>query len=227
MSVQSRAMRILATLLGLAACGSPPTTSTTPPVANHPAGPSSGHAIALAVVFNGWELFAGNTTLVERDDPARYEGVLPAIDAEVAKLHAAGGAGSLAALIVYDDRATVAHALAPLDELAPGWFGTQKTYFGKFGVELMTGLDLAAQVLAKAPGGLERVILVIGDGCDTNPEAARGRLAQLDLAKARISLHQIQIATPLSAECPPLDGATQHGKTLAAGFDHFVAALRQ
>lgn len=206
-------------LLALAACSSPPRPTV---VSNQPTAVAS-RGVALAVVFNGWELFAGNDALLPEDDPSRYAGVLPALDAEVPKLALLPG---LATLIVYDDHAAVTRKLGPTSDLSSGWFGGQKTYFSKIGVELISGIELAVKTLEEAPPELDRVILVLGDGCDTNQEAAKQRLEKLGLQGRKIALHEIQIATRLSAECAPLAGAKHHGTSLTAGIDHFVAALR-
>ena len=215
--MKSRTRSIALAWLAVAACSSP----ARPPISNQPVAGSRG--IALAVVLNGWELFAGNDTLLPADDPSRYPGVLPALDAELPKLATLPG---LATLIVYADHATVTRKLGATRDLTSGWFGEQKTYFNKVGVELITGLELAVKTLAEAPPELDRVILVLGDGCDTNQEMAKQRLEKLGLSGRHIALHEIQIATQLSAECAPLAGAQHHGSSLSPGIDHFVAAVR-
>lgn len=210
-------IRPLLACLAVAACSAPPRAT----ISNHPG--AGGRGVALAVVFNGWELFAGNDTLLPEDDPSRFPGVLPALDAELPKLATVPG---LATLIVYDDHATVRRTLGPLRDLAAGWLGGQQTYFSKIGVELIAGIELAAKTLEDAPPELERVILVLGDGCDTNQELAKRRLETLALHGRAIALHEIQITTKLSAECAPLVGAKHHGTSLSTGIDRFVAALR-
>ncbi len=213
----------LAGLVVLVACSGPPSQ----PTISHRSTEAPGRRVALAVVFNGWEVFAGNTTLVDPTDPAHYEGVLPGLDSDAAKLATIGTDGSLATLVVYNDRASVKRPLAPLQLVGPGWFGTQEDYYRKVGFDLISGLELAAATLATAPAGLERVILVLGDGCDTNLELARSRLAKIALANAGIKVHEIRIATKLSSECDVLRGTgTLHGTALTPGIDHFVAAFR-
>ena len=81
----------------------------------------------------------------------------------------------LATLIVHDDHATVTRKLGPARDLTSGWFGEQKTYFHKVGVELIA-IELAAKTLEQAPLGLD---LVLGDGCETNQKTAKQRLDKL------------------------------------------------
>lgn len=215
--MKSRTRSIALACVAVAACSAP----ARPPISNQPVAGSRG--VALAVVLNGWELFAGNDTLLPADDPSRYPGVLPALDAELTKLATVPG---LATLIVYDDHATVTRKLGPARDLTSGWFGEQQTYFNKVGVELIAGIELAAKTLEQAPPGLDRVILVLGDGCDTNQETAKQRLDKLGLRGRHIALHEIQVATTLSAECAPLAGAQHHGTSVIPGIDRFLAALR-
>lgn len=207
----------------LVACSSAPP----PVIANTPTGGTTDR-VALAVVFSGWEIFAGNTQLTADDQPDYFEGVLPAIATEAPKLAGIGADGSVAPLIVYEDRSYIARPLTKLGDISGDWFGTQKDYYRKTGVELVAGVKLAVSTLAAAPRDLRRVILVIGDGCDTNNETAKPQIAKLELAKQNIALHEIRIATKLSPEnCDVLGGVAKlEGKTLIAGFDAFVASFR-
>jgi hypothetical protein len=208
-------------LLVLVGCASTPA----PSAPSNRAAPT-GRQVALVVVMNSWELFAGNTQLVKQGEPDYFEGVIPAIDAEAEKLRHIGAGNSVAAFVTYHDRAKLVKPFGPLAAIGPGWFGTQKDYYMSVGVELLAGVELAIETLAKAPPGFERVILVLGDGCDTNPEAAKTRVKQL--AVTDIAVHEIRIATKLSAEnCNVLAPVAKlDGTALTAGFDQFVSAFR-
>ncbi len=213
----------------LAGCGS--STRQEDQVRNTVAPDHKPRDVALAVVFSGWEIFAGNDTLVDAADPSRFEGVLTPLDAALPELAQAGGEHSTAALITYGDRADVTRPWGPLRKLTHGWAGTQKDYFQKTGLELVQGIKLAATELLKTSNDRRRVMLVITDGCDTYQEGAVQAMPPLlaRLAQAHAEVFYIKIKTRLSEEtCDVLAGhARLLGTSIAQGMPELVRLLNE
>ncbi len=136
--------------------------------------------IAIAFVMLGWEIWIGNDDLLPDDDPARYPGVLKALEQalESVKFSASQPAGSLGELIVYNDKATVKVPMGPLGNISGSSFGTQKDYQNTKGRELEKGIEQALADLHNAKAA-RKALIVITDGTDTNPDAAKAQLANL------------------------------------------------
>ena len=136
--------------------------------------------VAIAFVMLGWEIWIGNDDLLPEDDPSRYPGVLKALEQALdgVKFSASQPAGSLGELVIYNDRATVKVPMGPLANLTGGAFGTQKDYQNTKGKELEKGLEQALSDLHNAKAA-RKALIVITDGADTNPDAAKAQLANL------------------------------------------------
>jgi hypothetical protein len=161
--------------------------SAKPAVALKPSkmlGSRQGHEpIAFAVVMSGWELWIGNdkeVPAITQDDPSRYSGILLMLRAafDKADFKNAGPTNSVAMLVTYDDKAKIRVPMSPLSQFTGAKLGTQKDYFGTTGVELVQGITLALAELKKRQEP-RKVLIVIGDGTDTNNETARFQLAKL------------------------------------------------
>jgi hypothetical protein len=136
--------------------------------------------IALAVAVLGQEVWMGNDDLTKADDPARYPGVLKALAKalDASKLAAVGPKGSQAAIISYGTGAAVRLPLGDLAKLRGAALGSQQTYAHAIGEDLVAGVTLAIAELSKATTA-RRAIIVIGDGNDTNNDAAKAQLLAL------------------------------------------------
>jgi hypothetical protein len=141
--------------------------------------------LAVAIVLNGWEIWIGNDDMVAEDDPSRYPGVLKALEAALDKVDfkSAGPAGSVGTVITYADKATVRIPMGPLEKITGAQLGTQKDYLGTKGVELVKGVELALSELHKVQAS-RKALIVVCDGNDTNPEAAKSQLVS-DKAQAK------------------------------------------
>lgn len=211
-------MRSCALLL-VAACS----TSTTPPTNTKP----TPDPVTLAVVMSGWEIWIGNDKdpRVAADAPERTPGALDRVIAAFGKADLAHTApDARAVLVTYGVGAKVRVPLGPVANLTPAAFGTQQDYHGGIGVDLLQGLDLAAQQLEAVPG--RHVLIVLGDGTDTNPEAARAQLPKLRerLEKLPVEVTAIVYRTQMSQERDFIDTLTKH-VTRAATLDEFQTAL--
>jgi hypothetical protein len=207
-------------LVVAAACGGPKGgTGTSSPKA-------AGNAVALAIVMSGWEIWVGNDRVLEESDPARYLGALDyvkaAVDgAELGKLPA----GSEGTLILYADKASVKLPLGPVASLNGQALGGQKEYAGTTGQELVAGIELGLAELKKS-SAKHKVLVVLGDGSDTNPATAKDRLAALHKQAVAdgIELHAVVYKTQLSEPAMPIASFAQ-GAVTASNVDDVKAKL--
>jgi hypothetical protein len=147
--------------------------------------------LAVAIVMNGSELWIGNEDYLPQDDPGvRSTGVLKSLESALDKLSFkdAGPPGSLGTVITYADKVVSRIPMGPLAAITGGALGSQADYKGTQGLELVKGIELALAELHKAQTA-RKVLIVVGDGKDTNPEAAKGALAQF---KKQATSEQIQ-----------------------------------
>ncbi|MBA3465441.1 MAG: VWA domain-containing protein [Deltaproteobacteria bacterium] len=179
---------------------------------------------ALALLFNGAEVWTGNDDLVPANDPSRYIGALKSIRAAFERAPMTGfAAGSKAMVITYDSKARTRVPLMPIEGLDAGAIGVQKDYYGTFGIELVGGVRFAFTELAKVQAG-RRVLIILGDGGDTNNEAARIQLRAL--AKQAAELHievyalvykgQLSDETTVVTELDPKAATAATGEQLTA-----------
>ena len=149
----------------------------------------------VAIMYQGRELWIGNDEIpdLERDDPSRTRGVLGTIKAAFAKIDLAHSAppGSRGMLVSYANKAVIRTPIGPIANITSGAFGTQKDYFGNQGNELVRGVTMAVDELANQPPG-RKFLVVISDGTDVNPDAARSELAKL---AERCRAHGIEVSS--------------------------------
>lgn len=152
----------------------PATTAPTPAPAAEP--------YALAVVYEGWELWIGNDkdTGLPPDDPTRTPGMLEHVIAGFteADLPHTAPPDALATLITYSDRPDIRMPMSPAGGLTPDRFGTQRDYFQHIGVALIAAVGVAADELAKVDRP-KKYLLVISDATDTNMDEAPNAAAAL------------------------------------------------
>jgi hypothetical protein len=165
-------MRSLA-LIAVAACGSP--TASTAPVSNVAAQRAS--AIALAIVYNGQELWVGNDDY-ETDPDVTTRGALRGLELAIDKLDMPPG--SAIAAIAYGTDATIVMPWTPAAQVHGAKLGTQDDYRNKIGNDLVVGITLALDALAKRSEP-HKLLVVLGDGNDINDEAARTELVDRKL----------------------------------------------
>jgi hypothetical protein len=177
-------------VLGLAllvACSSPAKKEPPPP----PPAP-----VALAIVFNGQEIWVGNETH-ETDPSVQYKGALRDLVVAFDRLKAPADANGL--VVSYADGVHLHRPLGPLREITGSTFGVQRDYRSRIGSDLVDGIEVAAEML---PRGMRGVIVVIGDGNDSHNETATMRLLVLrrTLAKRGVAVHALVIPSALSPD---------------------------
>ena len=158
--------------------------------------------IAIALVINGQEIWIGNDE-VETDENAKYAGVLKNLEGAIDKLQLgnAGPTGSKGIVISYSQGAEIKVPMGPLDKITGGALGGQKDYRGKIGTDMVQGITMAMAELSKVTTD-RKALIVVGDGNDTNNDAAKTALAQLkkDAAKQNIQLFAVIYKSAVSVE---------------------------
>jgi hypothetical protein len=164
MKLESCALVLVAACAGSKAA--PPPSNVAPPEP----GPAP---VALAIVFNGQELWAGNDQ-VETDPVASYQGALLDLERGIDRLNLPPSSSVTA--IEYSNGAQVVVPWTPADRMHGSLLGDQHTYYRKLGDDLAKGVDLALDTLAKSKLD-HKILLVVGDGADTDDDAAKSVLA--------------------------------------------------
>jgi hypothetical protein len=203
-----------ALLCTLVACGSPAAKPADPLTGNQGSGSASqpqpaAKPIALAIVFEGWEMWVGNDQLANIPEDERYMGALSGLQQELGRLRLTGfPAGSMATVVSYTDRATVRRPMQPIEKLAPADFGEQKDYYGTIDRNLVAGVTAGLDELAKVPTA-RRVLLVIGDGSDSDASAKSALAALAKRAAAEnveiVSFRYLGVFSPPGSMMRALD----------------------
>jgi hypothetical protein len=158
--------------------------------------------IAIALVINGQEIWIGNDDY-QQDENSKYMGVLKNLSQAIDKLELgkAGPVGSKGVVISYSQGAEVKLPMGELKLVTGAALGNQKDYAGKLGTDMVQGITMAVAELSKVATP-RKALIVVGDGNDTNNEAAKTALAQLkkDASKANISLFAIIYKSAVSSE---------------------------
>ncbi len=135
-------------------------------------------------MFNGQEIWVGNDDY-ETDDNAVYQGRLSELRGafEDSPPHLGMPAGSQGMLISYSTGIDVLVPMGPIERLTAASFHDQKHYRGRIGTDLVLAYTRAFDELRHIRAG-RKVLLIFGDGYDTNNEVAvpifeRGRAEAL------------------------------------------------
>jgi hypothetical protein len=169
------------------------------PVVAHVAGEKT---VALALLVAGAEVWMGNDDIVPANDPARYMGALKGIRAALDRAPMTGRpGGSQGMILTYGSKVQTQQRLGPIEKLDARAMGDQRTYYGTVGTELVSGVRSALAQLAQVDAA-RRVLVIVGDGSDTNNEVASAQLRDLakQAAERHIEVHAIVYKSALSAE---------------------------
>jgi hypothetical protein len=172
--------------------------------------------IAIALVINGQEIWIGNDE-VETDENAKYNGVLKNLEAAIDKLQlgTAGPPGSKGIVVSYSMGAEIKVPMGQLDKINGGALGGQKDYRGKIGTDMVQGITMAMAELSKVATD-RKALIVVGDGNDTNNEAAKAALAQLkkDAGKQNIQMFAVIYKSAVSSEGNVITTMIPNAKTV-------------
>ncbi|HPH69790.1 MAG TPA: hypothetical protein PLF40_28760, partial [Kofleriaceae bacterium] len=133
--------------------------------------------IAIAVLIEGHNIWIGNDTYTPEGD-SRYEGALTKLAPVIDKLNKVGPPGSLGTLLVYHNGVDTKLAMGPLTALNGAALGSQKDYAAMVSTAMTSGVIQALAELKKVTTA-RKALVVIGDGGDVNPEAAKKQLVDL------------------------------------------------
>jgi hypothetical protein len=167
--------------------------------------------IAIALVVNGQEVWMGNDE-IEPDDAARYTGVLKNLEHSIDSLglSSAMPVGSQVSIVSYSTGASYLVHDAPLSSLTGAALGSQRDYRNKIGTDMVQGIQLAMSDL-EATRAPRKALIVIGDGNDTNNEAAAAALVELkrEAAIQHIATFAIIYKSVVSADSQVISRMTQ------------------
>lgn len=160
--------------------------------------------IAIALVINGQEIWIGNDD-VEQDENAKYAGVLKNLEAAIDKLQlgGAGPAGSKGLVVSYSTGAEIKVPMGDLKLITGGALGGQKDYRGKIGTDMVQGITMGLAELSKVSTA-RKALIVVGDGNDTNNDAAKTALADL---KKQANAQKIQMFAIIYKSAVSSEGA--------------------
>ena len=172
--------------------------------------------IAIALVIEGQEIWIGNED-VETDDNAKYPGVLKNLEAAIDKLQlgGAGPLGSKGIVVSYSQGAEIKVPMGDLKLITGGALGGQKDYRGKIGTDMVQGITTGLTELSKVSTA-RKALIVVGDGTDTNNEAAKGALVDLrkQASGQRIQMFGIIYKSAVSTEGAVVTTLVGNAKTV-------------
>jgi hypothetical protein len=158
--------------------------------------------MAIVFVMSGQEIWTGNDQF-EHDPDIIFPDVLGSVERMIDALDLVHRLpeGSQAAIVTYATGAKVRMPMAPIASLHGSSFGTQRDYYNQIGSDLVSGLQVGMDELERTQVR-RKLLVVLGDGTDTNSESAAPQLVELKrrAAEDHIRVAAIVYKTPLSAD---------------------------
>jgi len=136
--------------------------------------------IAIALVINGQKIWVGTDGIPDIDPNESYPGVLKNLSQAIDKLQLgnAGPSGSKGMVVSYSTGAEVKVPMGDLKNITGAALGEQKDYYNKISSDMVQGITMAMAELSKVSTA-RKALIVVGDGNDTNNEAAKPALVEL------------------------------------------------
>src|SRR6185503_285142 len=127
---------------------------------------------------------------------------------------------SLGGIVTYAKGASVVREMAPLDELDGLRLGNEVDYAGRVTRDLVKGVEASVGMLRKVTTP-RKVLVVVGDGADTNIDNAKQQLAKLAklCEQDRIELHAINYTANIGDELTAIKSLTPHVQIAATPAD--------
>ena len=132
----------------------------------------SNEKLAVVILVQGSERFMGNRSTVDEDGNPReptegaYDQIKPAIDALVK----VGPKNTKGSLLVYGKDVLIKQPMGALSALNGETIGAEKDFHGQGEKQFKNGLEKAFELLT-VESDARKVLIVIGDGGDTNAQA--------------------------------------------------------
>jgi hypothetical protein len=159
--------------------------------------------LAICLVLNGQETWVGNDEVPGIPDEEKYPGLLKNLISAIdqLKLGEAGPPGSKGCVVSYSTGASLKQPMVALNQITGASLGSQKDYYRKVGTDMVQGITEGVAQLQRV-STVRKALIVVGDGCDTNADAARPTLANLkrDALKQNIDLFAVIYKGPLSCD---------------------------
>lgn len=157
--------------------------------------------VAIAFVVNGQQIWIGNDEYAP--EGTGYAGVLKPLQGAMDKLQIAnaGPPGSKGMLVSFSNGATIKVPMGDLKNITGAALGGQKDYEGKFNTDMVQGITTGIAELSKTTTA-RKVLVVIGDGVDTNPDGARAMLKDLkeQARKQNIQLFGVMVKSAITKD---------------------------
>jgi hypothetical protein len=144
--------------------------------------------MAIMFVMAGQEIWVGNNSF-ETDKNILFQDTLGPVEHAIDRLDLEHRlpAHSVAGIITYAQGAKVRMPLSPVAMLRGSSFGTQHDYYNQIGTDLVAGIEVGMLAL-QASAASRKLLVIIGDGNDTDSEAAAPKLALLKKRAAQAGI---------------------------------------
>jgi hypothetical protein len=181
----------------------------------------AGEPMAIVFVMSGQEVFVGNESLGVASDET-FPGLLDRIEAAIDQLDLAHRlpSGSTAGIVTYDNGAKLRLPLSPIAQLHGASFGTQVDYFKAVANDLVRGVQLGLDELERSTAS-KKLLVVLGDGNDTNADTGTQQLAELKkrAMRAGIRVEAIVYRTEVSRDGTDIRSLVAEPRMLASRDD--------
>lgn len=178
--------------------------------------------MAIVFVMSGQEIWTGNDSF-ESDDNIRFPDMLGPLEYAIDGLDLTHRLpkGSQASIVTYASGSKIRVPMAPIELLHGTAFGTQRDYYNQIGTDLVSGLMVGMDELERTQAH-RKLLVVLGDGCDTNSESAAPQLIELKKRAAKDNIHTAAIVYKTALSCETNDIArmvpTMHMMTSINGI---------
>jgi len=188
--------------------------------------------LGIVIIVEVHGVWIGNAGVVEESDPGFYPGVYKELTAAIDGLNKAGPPGSKAAIVTYGKGAQLAEmGVVDLGNLTGAGMGTQKTLAGgeptgQTNRDLVAGITEGAALLNTKMGTSRKVLVVFGDGQDTNHDQGLAQLGDLGkkLSADRVDVYAVYLESTLEGDPNGFKKLTKNVQALN-GVDGLASAV--
>ncbi|HEY4180981.1 MAG TPA: hypothetical protein VGM90_29260 [Kofleriaceae bacterium] len=185
--------------------------------------------VAIEIVIQGHEIAMGNDAIEEEDSPSRYPGMLYGLKKTIDEMPLATWlpAFSKVGVITYADRSAIRWPMSNVAMFSGDLLGAQKDYYTLIGTNLESGVELGLAELSAVHAD-RKFLVVIGDGNDTNPDAAKQTFPALRDHAEKAGIEPIAIVYRNALSDPNNQiGYIDHAATTVSTAESIVPAMRE